>query len=154
MDTLYTIVLGLHNLVRWVVLITLILALVRAYYGMARKRKWTEGDRRAGMFFSIAMDTQLLLGVILYIFLSPITRQLFTNFGGALSNPDVRFFGVEHLLFMLFAVIFTHIGRSLSQRAVDPEKKHRNAAIFYTLAAILLVLGIPWSRPLIPFSAH
>lgn len=146
---MYPIFLALHNLVRWIVLILAVLALVRAYLGWLGNRGWTDRDRRVGVFFSSALDTQMLLGLILYIFLSPLTAQIFRNFSAAMSDATVRFFGLEHLFYMLVAVALVHVGTVFSRRAPEPSAKHRNAAIFFSLAVLLIIIAIPWSRPLV-----
>ena len=148
---IYTVILSLHNLVRWVVVILAILALVRAYRGWLGRREWTDGDRKSGVFFSAALDTQLLLGLILY-FISPLTRAALQDFGAAMGNPGLRFFALEHVFYMLLAVILVHIGSVRSRRARTDLDKHRLAAIFYTLAVVLILIAIPWSRPLIRLS--
>ena len=102
------------------------------------------------MFFTSSIDLQMLLGLILYFFLSSITREALRNFGAAIANPDLRFFSLEHLLYMLAAVVLAHIGSARSRRAEDPVAKHRQAAIFYTLSVIAILLGMPWFRPLLP----
>jgi hypothetical protein len=38
----------------------------------------------------------------------------------------------------------------LSKRVDDPAAKHRRAAIWYTLAILMLLLGMPWMRPFFP----
>lgn len=147
---MYPIILALHNIFRWVVVITAILALVRAYRGWLSKGDWSSADRRAGVFFSIAMDIQLLLGLLLYIFFSPITRAAFSNFGAAMSDPGARFFTLEHFLYMFLAVVFAHLGNSFAKKAAQPVDMHRRAVIWYTLAVLAILLGMPWMRPLLP----
>ena len=63
---------------------------------------------------------------------------------------DLRFFGLEHAVYMILAVILAHIGSALSKKAADSRGKFVRAAIFYGLALLLVLLGIPWGRPLIP----
>ncbi len=146
---MYNLALILHNLVRWAVLIVAIVATVRAFIGWFGHREWTETDRKWGTFFTIAMDIQLLLGLLLYFVLSPITRQVFSNFGAAMSSPDVRFFGLEHAFYMIVAVVLAHVGSVLSRRAPDSLRKFRMAAIFFGLATLIILIAIPWFRPLI-----
>jgi hypothetical protein len=100
------------------------------------------------VFFSSALDTQVLLGLILY-FISPLTRTALQNFGAAMSSPDLRFFALEHVFYMLIAVILVHIGSVRARRAKTDVDKHRTAAIFYSLAVLIILIAIPWSRPLI-----
>lgn len=146
----YNIVLALHNIVRWVVLITAILALVRAYLGWIQSRQWAARDRQVSVYYTSALDTQFLLGLILF-FISPWTRALITgNFSGMMSDPTMRFFSIEHVPFMILAVVFAHIGSARARRASDSASKFRQSAIFFSLSMLVIILMIPWWRPLFP----
>ena len=147
---MYTFVLAVHNIMRWIVVVLAIIALVRAYWGWLGKREWSQADRKVGMYFSISMDVQLLLGLILYFGLSPITRSAIQDIGAAMANAGLRFFALEHFFYMFLAVIVVHAGTTLSRKAVDPVAKHRRAALWFTLAVLLILIGMPWSRSLIP----
>lgn len=147
---MYVFVLAVHNILRWIVLFLMILALVRAYRGWFGKRDWTSTDRRVGTFYSVSLDIQLLLGLILYFGLSPITRSAFSDFGAALANTDLRFFVFEHFLMMVLAVILAHVGVATARSAAEPVLKHRRSAIWFSLSLIAILLGMPWFRPLLP----
>ncbi|MEJ2708099.1 MAG: hypothetical protein P8074_10845 [Anaerolineales bacterium] len=147
---MYTTILAIHNVLRWFVILAGLVAVILAYAGWFGKRQWTSADRMAGLFFSIGMDLQVLLGLILYFFLSPLTRAVFQNFGAAMSDAQIRFFGLEHIFYMILALILVHVGRAVSRRPKEAVMKHRNAAIAYTLAFVLILIAIPWWRPLIP----
>ena len=82
---MYTFVLAVHNILRWIVLILLIIALVRAFLGWFGKREWESIDMRVGRFYSISLDIQFLLGIILYFFLSDLTKVVMSNFSAAMS---------------------------------------------------------------------
>jgi heme/copper-type cytochrome/quinol oxidase subunit 4 len=152
-EMLYPLFLSFHNIWRWVVLIVGIVATVLAFIGWLQKRPWTEQNRKINSFFGIALDIQLLLGLILYIFLSPLTRSFFADIGAAMENADLRFYGLEHFFYMIVAVVLVHLGAVFARRADSDPKKHRNAAIFFTLAFLIILVGIPWARPLfrLPF---
>ena len=147
---MYAFILAVHNILRWIVLILLVLALVRAFWGWFGKREWTSTDRRVGMFYSVSLDVQLLLGLILYFVLSPITKIAFSDFGAALENLDLRFFVFEHILMMILAVVFAHVGVEAAKRADESILKHRRTAIWFGLSLIAILLGMPWFRPLLP----
>jgi uncharacterized membrane protein YozB (DUF420 family) len=148
---MYVALLALHNILRWVVVVLAVLALVRAYRGWLGKRDWMPVDRKVGSFFAISMDIQLLLGLILYFFLSPLTRPVLEGqMGLVMGNQEMRFFGVEHIFYMILGVVFVHAGTILSRRAVEAVNKHKRAAILFSLVALVLLLGIPWWRPMIP----
>ncbi len=147
---MYAFILAVHNILRWVVLILLILALVMAFWGWFGRREWTSTDRKVGMFYSVSLDVQLLLGLILYFVLSPITKLAFGDFGAALANTDLRFFVFEHMLMMVLAVVFAHVGVAAAKRADESIQKHRRTAIWFGLSLLAILLGMPWFRPLLP----
>ena len=148
---MYPVVLFLHSWVRWIVMISAAVAVVRAFYGWLGKKGWARLDDQLGLLFSTSLDVQMLLGLILYIFLSPITQAAFKNLGAAMSDVTLRFFTLEHFFYMLVAVVLGHVGRALSKKATEPVAKHRMAAILFGLATLAILLAIPWSRPLFRF---
>ncbi len=141
---MYVFVLSLHNILRWLVVLSAILVLVRAYSGWFGKKRWIPSDNRAGAIFTMLLDIQLLVGLILYFFLSPTTMGALSNFGAAMKAPLVRFFAVEHLLMMVVALVIAHLGRALAKKATSDPAKHRAAAIWFTLTVLLILASIPW----------
>lgn len=151
---MYTILLSLHNILRWFVIIFATWAVVRAFQGWFGNKTWTPSDNRAGMLYTIFLDTQVLVGLILYFFVSPITTAALRNFAGTMSNPVMRYFTIEHIGLMLVAVVVAHIGRSLSTKAENVIQKHKLAAIWYSISILLILAAIPWpflqnGRPLL-----
>jgi uncharacterized membrane protein len=145
---MYPFILSLHNIVRWLVLIAALVAIVRAVIGWSGKREWTKTDNLAGLLYVSMMDLNVLLGLILYVFLSPLTTQaIFNNFGAAMSDRTLRFFAVEHLVGMVIALVLAHIGRSVSKKAADAVRQHRAAAIWFTISLLVILASIPWDRP-------
>lgn len=152
-DLAYDITLILHNITRWIVVIAGVLAAVRAVVGWLGSRQWSDLDNRLGLIFTISMDVQVLLGLLLYFVLSPITTNAFSNFGQAMTEAGTRFYLVEHSALMVVALILAHVGRSLSKRAQDDRARHTRAAIFFVLSLVAITVAIPWaSRPLLRLS--
>lgn len=153
--TAYGIFVFLHSIMRWLVLIFGLFAIIRALTGLSFKRGWMSMDNRAGLLFTSVMDLQLLLGVILYFFLSPLTTAALRNFAGAMANPEMRFFAVEHITLMIIAVVVAHVGRSLAKRAPTAPQKHRRTAIWFAISLLIVLAAIPWpgmaayARPLL-----
>lgn len=146
----YQIVLALHNIVRWAALILGILAAVKAIFGWFQDTEWAELDRKFGLYFTISIDIQLLLGLLLYFFLSPITTSAVRDISTAMGNSGIRFYAIEHAIMMLLAVVFAHLGSALPKRVDESKAKHRRAAIWFTLAVLAMLLGMPWMRSLFP----
>jgi hypothetical protein len=146
---MYEILLALHNITRWLVLAAAVWALARAFMGWRNKSAWTESDRKAGLFYGIAVDVQFLLGLILSFF-SPIITGAFENLGQAMQFAVQRFFIAEHIPLMLVALIIIHITSSMTKKAEDDAARHRRSLIGYGLATLLIVVAIPWTRRLFP----
>ena len=146
---MYTALLHTHNMFRWLVLITLILAVAFAFVGWFNKREWGKKDNTTGLLLTIFMDIQFLVGIVLYAFVSPVTKAAFNDFGAAMKNSDLRFYAVEHILLMVIALVLVHIGRAKTKKAIGHWKKHRAATIFYGIALLLILAAIPWERALI-----
>ncbi len=145
---MYQLIISLHNIARWIVIIAAVYALFRAYRGWFGKKSWTETDRKAGLYFSIAVDVQFLLGLILTV-VSPLVRSIISSFQNAMTIDELRLI-VEHIPLMLVALILVHVTSVLTKRAGDDVTKHRRAAIGYTLAFIVMILATPWARPFLP----
>lgn len=147
---MYSVVLSLHNIMRWVVVFVGIFAVVRAFRGWFKAYPWLPADRKAGMFFGMSIDIQLLLGLLLYFVYSPITKSAFQDIGAAMQVADVRYFAVEHVFYMVVAVVFAHLGSILPRKVEGDVPKHKRAALFFAVALLAVLFGIPWARPLFP----
>jgi hypothetical protein len=121
---LYTILLSLHSITRWLVLAAALYAIILAIRGVFRKSAWTRKDDQAGILFASLVDFQLLLGLVLYFFVSPITMPALRDFAGAMANSGTRFFAVEHSFMMVIGLVLVHIGRTLSKKGADDRQKH------------------------------
>ena len=149
---MYTTALLVHSWLRWVVLILGLIAAGRAL--TAGRRQWTRSDHQAGLLFGIAFDIQTLIGLILYFLLSPFTGEALQNIGAAMQNSGLRFWALEHPFGMFVALALVHIGNARIRKTYDDRRKHRLAAIFFTLAVLIMLLTIPWpgmpnGRPLL-----
>lgn len=147
---MHDLVLGIHSLLRWVVVILAALALGRALWGWWGQRAWEALDERLGLFFTVSLDVQVLLGLLLYLFLSPITTGAFASLGEAMADPALRFWLIEHIGWMIAALILAHVGRALAKRASEARQKHQRTALFFGLAILAVLIAIPWGRPLLP----
>jgi hypothetical protein len=140
---MYTLVLDLHSWLRWLALVAGIAATVAAMSAPDSGRPHHRADTW-GMVFMMLLDVQLLLGLVLYLVLSPFTREALNDFGAAMKNAGLRFFAVEHVTLMLGAVLVAHLGRVLARKARTPEAKRGRLLLSFGLATLLMIIGIPW----------
>src|ERR1700741_797885 len=98
-----------HNLLRWIILILLLLALYRSFSD--RKKAFTVGHQKTGLFLMICCDIMLLLGLYLWIMGNMGLKSIRTNgMSVVMKNTGLRFFAIEHFVAMLIAIVLVHIG--------------------------------------------
>lgn len=141
---MYELVLVAHSWLRWLVILAALAAVARAMGGVSSRRPWTPVDDRAGMWMTAALDLQMLLGLVLYIFLSPVTKSAFVDMAAAMREAPIRFFAVEHPVGMIVAIALAHIGRARARKAADSAARHKTALVFYGLSLLVLLLSMPW----------
>jgi hypothetical protein len=151
---MYNLVLTTHSWLRWAVLLVGLFAVMRAIAGAIGRRPWTPTDDRAGFWYGTLLDLQMLLGLLMYFALSPITKAALQDFAGAMRSSGLRFWAVEHVFGMIVAVVLVHAGRSRTKKLTDQTARHKAAAICFVLALLAILISIPWpglpqERPLI-----
>jgi heme A synthase len=146
-----------HSLLRWVVLILALITIIKSFSGMSSKKAFGPSDRKFPLFFMIAMDIQLLLGLVLY-FTKPLGFENFKSIGMAnvMANTSFRFVALEHPVGMLLAIIFAHIAFKFTKKSMDDTAKFKKIFLFSLLSLVVMLATIPWpfreaiARPLFP----
>lgn len=143
-----TLLVDIHSWVRWAIVLTGLWAILRALKGVTGNSAYTDADKKAGLFFMIFFDIQLLIGIILY-FVSTFGFAQFQANGAATMHEAIpRYFAVEHGLAAIIAIALVHIGRSKVKKAKLDIQKHKLSLIFFLLALVIMAARIPW-----PFTA-
>lgn len=140
---MYQSLLILHSLVRWLVLISLLVAIVRAYSGWLGHKPFKKSDNTARMVAATSAHVQLVIGISLY-FISPVVRYFLNYFKEAVHQREIRFFGMEHITMMLIAIIILTIGSAKTKRKTTDQQKFKTMAIWFTIALLIIFLSIPW----------
>jgi hypothetical protein len=139
---MYTTLLIIHSWIRWIALIAAVGATFAAVRGKVQGAN-SLADRW-GLAAMMALDIQLLIGLILYLAVSPNMQEIRAHFGEAMKNPQLRFWAVEHVSAMFVAVVLVHVGRVLARKAATPSAKRARMIIFFGIATVLMMLGTPW----------
>ena len=131
---MYTGLVHLHNLLRWVIVITLLWSLWNAFKGKNAKET---------LILMIASHTMLLIGLIQWFGGNWGLKQIKSmGMGEAMKNAAVRFFAVEHALMMVIAVVLITIGHRAA-------KANQGNTKWFFLVALLIILWMmpgPWKE--------
>src|SRR4051794_20410155 len=109
---MYTAVLTIHSWMRWLTLLLAVAATINAF------RPLTAGDVLPGRwwdtFLMLAVDIQVLFGLVLYFGLSPFTVEAMNDPTHVMANQGLRFWAVDHAVGMFAAMALVRMGRVLA----------------------------------------
>ena len=125
-----------HSGLRWVVLILLVFAIFNA---STRKTVYEKKDKMIYLFSMVFLHIQLLIGLILYFMSDKVSFA-----SGWMKEPLYRFYGMEHFLGMLIAIILVTIGRKKAEKATVPAKKNKIIRVYYVIGLLIVLVSIPW----------
>jgi hypothetical protein len=131
-----------HSGLRWLVLLFLVLATIKALAGWFGKKPYGKSDNLIAILLLSFTHTQAIIGLVLY-FLNGWVSAL-----GNMKDAGLRFWSLEHSIVMILAVVFITVGRVKSKKAVTDELKHKKGAIFYLLALLLIL----WAGIIKPYA--
>ena len=89
-----------HSGLRWLAVIMLVLVIIQAFTG--------KSNSKTSLWTMSLVHIQIVLGLILYFFVSPITKNLAFDMKDAIQ----RFYGLEHVALMVLVAIFVTAGHS------------------------------------------
>jgi uncharacterized protein YacL len=149
--------LHLHNLLRWIILVLLLLSILKSYTGMTSKKAFEASDKKIWLFTMIAAHITLLLGLYqwllgrygLFSYVKPEGISM-------MKDPYLRFFQMEHPVSMILAIVLITLGYGMAKKNVDDQTKYKKAFRFFILALVLILAAVPWpfrelvARPLFP----
>jgi NADH:ubiquinone oxidoreductase subunit 2 (subunit N) len=125
-----------HSGLRWVAIILLLLAIINAFTSKTFEKK----HKMINLFTMITLHTQLIIGLVQYF----ITSDKVKFFDGWMKEAAFRFYGMEHLMGMLIAIVLITVGYSKSKRGTTDSEKFKPIKLFYLIGFILIIASIPW----------
>ncbi len=140
--------LHLHNILRWIILILLIVNIA----GLFRDKVKLNLSKYLLIFSHIT----LIIGLYQYYFSETVGLKVMLeqkgSFGAIMQDSFSRFWAVEHITGMLLAIIFITVGHISLKKSGNAKR----TAVFYILALILILAVVPWpfregiARPMFP----
>jgi hypothetical protein len=156
-NMLETTLLFLHNLLRWVILVTLLYAITRSWSAMRAKRAFTAGERKGALIMLISAHLTLVIGLYQWLFgrYGIISTSLPPG-TDLMKDKFYRFFWVEHPFGMVVGITLITIGYSTIKKGTAKAGLGKKAFWMLLIALIFLLATIPWQgmpvigRPLVP----
>lgn len=136
----------LHNFLRWLVLLSLLYSVYRAFTGYKHNLPFGKRDNAIRHWTATIAHVQLVIGFVLYI-QSPIVTYFWKHKSEAVHQPEVVFFSLLHIALMLLAVVLITIGSAMAKRKTGDRARYKTMLIWFGLGLAIIFLAIPW-----PFS--
>jgi hypothetical protein len=148
--------LDLHNVLRWILLILLLISIFKAFAGWKNKKIFSDGDRKTFLFTLISAHTTLLVGIYLWLWGRFGMLKVQWPSEGIMKNKFYRFFWIEHPVFMLLAIIMITLGYRMAKKNLPDQVKYRRVLWLFIVALLFILVAIPWpfrqdiGRPWLP----
>ncbi|NCG29443.1 MAG: cytochrome B [Bacteroidetes bacterium] len=132
----------LHSANRYLILVFILFTIVDALLSGGNS-SYSKKSKIMALIALILIHVQAALGLVQY-FLSPWFKRLMDSASDVMSNPQARFFAVEHWLIMVVGVVLITVGYSKAKRIEKVAKRYRTILIYYGIGLVIFLIGIPW----------
>ena len=139
-----TMIKTVHSYWAYLALAVLILAVLKAIFGVISKKEYDPKTFRVALFTLIVSHIQLLIGLVLYFTSSRFSLWADLGVGEVMKTAVHRLYLVEHPTINILAVALITIGYSKHKKKRLSAPKFKTLAIFYTIALVLILSRIPW----------
>ena len=133
---------SIHTVISGTFLLTAIWLYYRTVNGFLRNLAYTRLDKVLSYTFIVNLYLQLIFGLLLMV--NPSATQ-----GQEIVNPDItmkmvtnRFWPVEHIVLMLFALFIANLGLIFSSSTQIDREKFRKVLIYYSIAIVMIMLSL------------
>ena len=135
----------LHSFLRYAVLVAALYTLYKIWTAWRANAAFEKSTQKANLLFMILCDTQLLIGLYLYI-VGPWGLKNIQNMGMAnvMHDKVARFFAVEHFAGMIIALVLVHLAYATAKKNSSDLAKHKKMFWFNFIALIVMLASIPW----------
>ncbi len=143
MNHIYNLFLIIHSWNRWLILIAGIILFTSLIIALTKHKPSDTTIKVSSITFLSSLHLQLLIGLVLYLFLSPFTQAAFRDFGAAMGDSGLRFWAIEHTLLNILGVVLVQMGYSKSKRTINDKASQKTLLMWMGIGFILIILAIP-----------
>jgi hypothetical protein len=136
---LYSFAFHIHIFISTLTLVSGFFVIFRSIYGWAGHKPFTRTDTIASVVFTVALYLQLVLGFLIYFTLRTSLDGPLWDVPDTKNDASLRFWAIEHIALMIFALFLTQLGRIFISRSNTASLKFK-ASLFYYGASMLLIL--------------
>lgn len=115
---------------------------VRSLLGWLRNYTFKKMDRLLAKSFLVLLYVSLILGFLLFFWITPFKGIDPQNYKEAVKRASLRFWAVEHLYSMTFALIFSQIGLVFIKKSISDKNRFAYSAFYNGVATFITILSM------------
>lgn len=131
-----------HTVISMTFLIVATWLFYRAIVGYFKNRVYTRLDKILSYTFIVNLYLQLIFGFLLMAFPAATSGQELVNPDITMKLASKRFWPIEHIVLMLFALFIANLGLIFSNSTQVDREKHRKVLIYYAISILLIILSL------------
>jgi hypothetical protein len=136
---IYSLAFRIHIIISTITILAGMSTILISVHGLVRKRNYRRSDLLASLVFNVALYFQLFLGFLIYYLLRTSLEGPMWEVPDTQNDASLRFWAIEHIALMIFALFLTQLGRVFIKKSKDPYRKFR-ASLFYFGTSLFLIL--------------
>jgi len=131
---------NLHTMISGTFAIIAVWLVIRSFKGIIKNHPYHALDKYLSYGFIITLYLQLIFGLIL--FANPGDVQGNAGMQDAIKLASKRFWPIEHIVLMLFALLIANLGLLFSSQSRIDKDKHKKVLIYYMIALIMIAVSL------------
>jgi len=131
-----------HTIISGAFLIIAVWLLIRSVRGIRKDIPYTSFDKFLSYGFIINLYLQLIFGLILFTNPGLAVNHDYSSAEGALKMASNRFWPIEHIILMLFALFIANMGLVFSNKSLLSKEKHKKILIYYVISIIMIAISL------------
>ena len=132
----------IHYFISGTFLIIAVFLIFRSVRGIIKRTEYTLTDKILSSAFIINLYLQLIFGLILFSNLGSSVGYDYESADGTVKMVSKRFWPIEHIVLMIFALLIANLGFIFSNKSQDSVLKHKRVLMYYCLAMLMIAYSL------------
>ncbi|MCF8378934.1 MAG: hypothetical protein K9H49_05105 [Bacteroidales bacterium] len=117
------------------------IVIIWAFSGWVNSKVFKPAFSKLTYYFNLFLYLQLFTGVFLYFFLKHEMSATGMSLEQAVDQSNIRFWVIEHVSLMIFALLISQIGRFFIKQISSDRRKFRAATFYYGMSCLVVIVS-------------
>lgn len=131
-----------HYATSFMFLIIAVWLIFRSYLGIVKNHSYKMIDKVLSFAFIVNMYLQLIIGLIMFTNISSMYSLNRDNAELIQEVASKRFWPVEHIVLMIFALFIANLGLIFSIKSKEDKMKFKKVLTYYSLSILLIAISL------------